>query len=154
MPRPMKPLNGLSRYTSSFVGVGHQGQQHNVRGGTTLDDSAVDLMHRFRNPMNQIQPFHTLSSQTSSGGTLPRPKGLVKPMPVAPKISSSREDVDACDQYKSCVNGQAMNNPQMSGNRNAGDVLNDIGSMLADLTEELDSMLKTEQRIFPTQHPS
>lgn len=30
--------------------------------------------------------------------------------------------------------------------RNAGDVLNDIGSMLADLTDELDSMLHADQK--------
>lgn len=29
--------------------------------------------------------------------------------------------------------------------RNAGDVLCDIGAMLADLTDELDSMLKTDR---------
>ena len=32
-----------------------------------------------------------------------------------------------------------------SGNRTAGDVLNDIGSMLADLTDELDAMLHMER---------
>ena len=31
------------------------------------------------------------------------------------------------------------------GNRTAGDVLNDIGSMLADLTDELDAMLHMER---------
>ena len=31
------------------------------------------------------------------------------------------------------------------GQRTAGDVLNDIGSMLADLTDELDAMLHVER---------
>jgi len=32
-----------------------------------------------------------------------------------------------------------------SGQRSAGDVLNDIGSMLSDLTDELDAMLHMER---------
>jgi hypothetical protein len=32
--------------------------------------------------------------------------------------------------------------------RTAGDVLNDIGSMLADLTDELDAMLQLERKDF------
>ena len=40
--------------------------------------------------------------------------------------------------------------PRMSsedgGQRTAGDVLNDIGSMLADLTDELDAMLHMDPR--------
>ena len=36
-----------------------------------------------------------------------------------------------------------------SGNRTAGDVLNDIGSMLADLTDELDAMLHMEREAGP-----
>ena len=35
------------------------------------------------------------------------------------------------------------------GNRTAGDVLNDIGSMLADLTDELDAMLHMEREAGP-----
>ena len=35
------------------------------------------------------------------------------------------------------------------GNRTAGDVLNDIGSMLADLTDELDAMLHMERDAGP-----
>ena len=34
---------------------------------------------------------------------------------------------------------------QNDGQRTAGDVLNDIGSMLADLTDELDAMLHMER---------
>ena len=34
---------------------------------------------------------------------------------------------------------------QAGQNRSAGDVLNDIGSMLADLTDELDAMLHSER---------
>jgi hypothetical protein len=41
-------------------------------------------------------------------------------------------------QQKTAVGGSAAN-------RTAGDVLNDIGSMLADLTDELDAMLQLER---------
>ena len=34
--------------------------------------------------------------------------------------------------------------------RTAGDVLNDIGTMLADLTDELDAMLQLERNIYKT----
>ena len=35
--------------------------------------------------------------------------------------------------------------PSSNGQRSAGDVLNDIGSMLSDLTDELDAMLHMER---------
>ena len=35
-----------------------------------------------------------------------------------------------------------------NGGRTAGDVLNDIGTMLADLTDELDAMLQLERNAF------
>ena len=35
------------------------------------------------------------------------------------------------------------------GQKTAGDVLNDIGSMLADLTDELDAMLHMDPRSTP-----
>ena len=36
----------------------------------------------------------------------------------------------------------------VNGQRSAGDVLNDIGSMLSDLTDELDAMLHMERDTF------
>ena len=41
---------------------------------------------------------------------------------------------------------EAAANAGDGGQRTAGDVLNDIGSMLADLTDELDAMLHMDPR--------
>merc|ERR1712099_99330 len=40
---------------------------------------------------------------------------------------------------------RSLHKIQNDGQRTAGDVLNDIGSMLADLTDELDAMLHMER---------
>ncbi len=106
----MKPLHGFSRYTSSFaVQQQQQQQQHPAYdmggGGVSYDDSAVDLYNRRMMVPGAggvgVQPFNSLSCQTSSGGTLPRPKGLVKPMPV---VVPEADEQDAAEIYKTCQN--------------------------------------------------
>ena len=99
MPQPMRPLSAFSRYTTSFQ---HLPQQHHhlflqtglesghTQQKTTVDDSAVDIFAREH--LLQSSPFSSLSSQTLSGGTLPRPKGLVKPIPVAKVTGNSRDN--------------------------------------------------------------
>jgi hypothetical protein len=182
MPQPMRPLSGFARYTSSFstpsagalcdaFGAHANAGPHKIR---SMDDSFIESGSRAQ----QIKstPFGSLSLQTSSGGTLPRPKGFGKPIPVAKITGSSRDkrledvvmpregqnspsfmSVSALQEANTLVvkNLKIESNPEIrstccpsapgqGGNRNAGDVLNDIGSMLADLTEELDSMLKVD----------
>lgn len=60
------------------------------------------------------------------------PSTSTSPPPPAP------EGGVGSGQQKAAVGGSAAN-------RTAGDVLNDIGSMLADLTDELDAMLQLER---------
>lgn len=199
-----------------------------------MDDA--DAIRRQQQGMLHHQAKALLSShEMGGGGTLPRPKGLVKPIPVAKIVANAREpeniklededeilkmpntsvpglepiiklkqvldpipfanenagtmrlrdsnsrtvtsevhysDADevassgghsdltsdlaseksgeivspmgAGKQPKSADKRLAAAN-QAGQNRSAGDVLNDIGSMLADLTDELDAMLHSER---------
>lgn len=57
----------------------------------------------------------------------------------------AEEELSACGEEtkENCLQRQnsLLKTPTRAGNRTAGDVMDDISTMLADLTDELDSML-------------
>jgi hypothetical protein len=85
MPYPMRPFLGVTKYASSFAQP--DGICWNNASSRSLDDSAVDVI----NKAHKQQQMASLTSQaTYAGGTLPRPKGLVRP--VAKITANARED--------------------------------------------------------------
>ncbi|XP_059094486.1 caskin-1-like isoform X2 [Tigriopus californicus] len=203
----------------------HQASLSNSTGlpswshGKTMDD--VDAIRHQKQSHFQYQARALLSSQDlGSGGTLPRPKGLVKPIPVAKIMANSREQEKRIDddhmakfeplklpdpgsdssldplpsleqipfanEHAGTIRPREISTSEFinqdeedenadlkkslcedntkgksktklnrsPGQRSAGDVLNDIGSMLADLTDELDAMLHSERDAPDSSSPS
>jgi len=114
-----------------------------------------------------LQIFNCEFSSGGSG-TLPRPTATVKPL--TPTLDNNNSDVpvvcddlcsdlpfanerlgtirlktspgDACAEYeRGETHKSLLRTPTRAPNRSATDVMDDISSMLADLTTELDSML-------------
>ena len=89
VPAPMAPFEGLNRsrynprtFNPNFV----QQQGSPVR---SFDDS-----HFVRRPSMQPPPLKSDMVAVSGGGTLPRPRGLVKPMPIAKAASMNNSEGD------------------------------------------------------------
>ena len=105
------------------------------------------------------------TNETSGYGTLPRPTATVHPLPTPMEHDLGSNDVHmpfanersgtiklktspteayarlAAEEKTKEEGSSLLATPSRAGNRTAGDVMEDISTMLADLTDELDSML-------------
>merc|ERR1719278_2332089 len=129
----------------------------------------VTQMHQVQvHPRPEANQSVFSTNESSSGcGTLPRPTATVHPLPTPMEHDASHNDVHmpfanersgtiklktspteayarlaaAEEKTKEGGNSSLLATPSRAGNRTAGDVMEDISTMLADLTDELDSML-------------
>ena len=105
MPQPMPPLPSFVRYQQTLgsapVPRGPVGWNGMMR---SLDDGDI-----YRRDVGNVVVHHAMNSANYSatgGGTLPRPKGLVKPRPVAKIVANARENVGSASQCD--VNPKSM----------------------------------------------
>jgi len=97
MPQPMPPLPSYTRYQQNFAAApiprGPVGWNGMMR---SLDDGDI-----YRRDAANVVVHHAMNSANygaTGGGTLPRPKGLVKPRPVAKIVANARENVPLASQ--------------------------------------------------------
>ena len=102
MPQPMPPLPSYTRYQQTFVapptaprsvsnGASWNGMMRSFddgdiyrRGGDVINVGAAVVVHH---------PMNSANYSATGGGTLPRPKGMVKPRPVAKIVASTRDNI-------------------------------------------------------------
>eukprot|EP00096_Caligus_rogercresseyi_P014572 TRINITY_DN707_c0_g1_i3.p1 TRINITY_DN707_c0_g1~~TRINITY_DN707_c0_g1_i3.p1 ORF type:complete len:698 (-),score=247.41 TRINITY_DN707_c0_g1_i3:216-2309(-) len=94
MPRPMPPLQMFSRANSFVPRTSYD--DNDIRRSSANQESVLihhSHHHHSHHPINNPPQSTPLRSSSSNGGdgTLPRPKGYVKPRPVAKIVAKTRE---------------------------------------------------------------
>jgi len=163
LPPPLSPLPHPEPLYQQFYQLEPTSPVWGLPTSPTVMQTTVQVHPR---PEANQSVFST--NESSSGcGTLPRPTATVHPLPTPMEHDASHNDVHmpfanersgtiklktspteayarlaaAEEKTKEGGNSSLLATPSRAGNRTAGDVMEDISTMLADLTDELDSML-------------
>ena len=163
LPPPLSPLPHPEPLYQQFYQLEPTSPVWGLPTSPTVMQTTVQVHPR---PEANQSVFSTNES-SSVCGTLPRPTATVHPLPTPMEHDVCHNDVHmpfanersgtiklktspteayarlaaAEEKTKEGGNSSLLATPSRAGNRTAGDVMEDISTMLADLTDELDSML-------------
>jgi hypothetical protein len=111
MPQPMPPLPSYTRYQQTFAAPAPRAAANWNGMMRSFDDG--DIYRRGgagTDVMNVVvhHPMNSANYSATGGGTLPRPKGMVKPRPVAKIVANTRDNISQSSTSLSDIDPKSM----------------------------------------------